>query len=256
MSALAIGAIVFLCVFGGALFGMFLGRMLPEHHLSTDAKDVIKVAMAMVATLAALVLGLMIASAESSLDDKETELKSTAARVLLLDRTLAEYGPETQEARDLLKKILSARINEIWREENTTGIADAEEAIGSDVDVEKLQAMLLKFFPQNDAQRWFQSTALQISNDIAAARWSSLEQIESRVEWPFLIVVVFWLATIFVSFGLFAPPNSSVTIALFIAALSVAGSIYLMLEMDEPYSGPIKISSTPLRIALERLGQP
>ena len=87
MSALAIGAIVFLCVFGSALLGMFLGRMLPEHHLSTDAKDVIKVAMAMVATLAALVLGLMIASAESSLDDKEAELRSTAARVLLLEPT-------------------------------------------------------------------------------------------------------------------------------------------------------------------------
>ena len=202
MSALAIGAIVFLCVFGGALFGMFLGRMLPEHHLSTDAKDVIKVAMAMVATLAALVLGLMIASAASSLDDKEAELRSTAARVLLLDRTLAEYGPEAQEARALLKKIVSAKINEIWLEENTE-IADPEQAIGSDVGVETLQAKLLKFSPQNDAQRWLQSTALQISSDIAVAHWSSLEQIESRVEWPFLIVVVFWLAVIFASFGLF-----------------------------------------------------
>jgi len=175
--------------------------------------------------------------------------------VLLLDRTLAEYGPETQEVRDLLKKILSARISEIWLEESTE-IADAEEAIGSDVGVETIQAKLLKLSPQNDAQRWLQSTALQISSDIAAAHWSSLEQIESRVEWPFLIVVVFWLAAIFASFGLFAPHNSSVTIALFVAALSVAGSIYLMLEMDQPYSGPIKISSTPLRIALERLGQP
>ena len=148
---------------------MFLGRMLPEHHLSTDAKDVIKVAMAMVATLAALVLGLMIASAASSLDDKEAELRSTAARVLLLDRTLAEYGPEAQEARALLKKIVSAKINEIWLEENTE-IADPEQAIGSDVGVETLQAKLLKFSPQNDAQRWLQSTALQISSDIAVAQ--------------------------------------------------------------------------------------
>ena len=93
MSALAIGVIVFLCVFGGALFGMLLGRILPEAHLSAEARDVIKVAMAMIATLAALVLGLMTASASSSLDDKETEMRSTAARVVLLDRTLTKYGP-------------------------------------------------------------------------------------------------------------------------------------------------------------------
>jgi hypothetical protein len=255
MSALAVGAIVFACVFSGALFGMFLGRILPEHHLSTAAKDVIKVAMAMVATLAALVLGLMIASAKSSLDDRTTELRSTAARVLLLDRTLAEYGPATQEARDLLKKIVAARIKEVWLEEHAA-IADAEETIESDVGVETIQAKLLKLTPQNDAQRWLQSTALQISSDIAAARWSSLEQIESSIQWPFLVVVVFWLAAIFASFGLFAPHTGSVTVALFVAALSVAGSIYLILEMDQPYSGPIKISSAPLRTALEQLGRP
>ena len=255
MSALAVSVIVFLCVFGGALVGMLLSRVLPEHHFSEDTKDVIKVAMAMVATLTALVLGLMIAAAKSSLDDKETELRSTAARVLLLDRTLAEYGPEAQEVRDLLKKMLTVRINEIWLEENTD-IAAVEQAVGSDIGIETIQVKLLKLTPENDAQRWLQSTALQISSDLAAAHWTSLEQMQSTVEWPFLIVVVFWLAAIFASFGVFAPPNSSVTVALFVAALSVAGSIYLMLEMDQPYSGPIKISSAPLRMALQQLGQP
>jgi len=255
MGALAIGVIVFLCVFGGALFGMLLGRILPEAHLSAEARDVIKVAMAMIATLAALVLGLMTASASSSLDDKETEMRSTAARVVLLDRTLAKYGPETQEARELLKKILAARVREVWLEENTE-IAEAEEAIGSDIGVETIQAKLLDLSPQTDAQRWLQSTALQISSDIAAAHWSSFEQIEGRVKWPFLAVVVFWLAVIFASFGLFAPRNASVTAALFVAAVSVAGSIYLILETDQPYSGPIKISSAPLRSALQQLGRP
>lgn len=255
MSALAVSVIVFLCVFGGTLVGMLLSRVLPEHHFSEDTKDVIKVAMAMVATLTALVLGLMIAAAKSSLDDKKTELRSTAARVLLLDRTLAEYGPEAKEARDLLKKMLTARINEIWLEENTE-IAAVEQAVGRDIGVETIQVMLLKLMPENDAQRWLQSTALQISSDLAAAHWTSFEQLQSTVDWPFLIVVVFWLAVIFASFGVFAPFNSSVTVALFLAALSVAGSIYLMLEMDQPYSGPIKISSAPLRMALQQLGRP
>ena len=253
MSALAIGTIVFACVFGGALFGMFLGKILPEHHLSDDTRDVIKVTMAMIATLAALVLGLLTASAKSSLNDKELKLRSTAARIILLDRTLAEYGPEAHEARDLLKRILAARISEVWREENTE---IAEETVGGGIGVETIQERLLELSPQNDAQRWLQSTALQISSDIETAHWSALEEIGSEVQWPFLVVVVFWLAIIFASFGLFAPRNSSVTAALFVAALSVAGSVYLILEMDQPYSGLIKISSAPLRTALEKLGQP
>jgi hypothetical protein len=252
MDPLSIGLIVFACVFGGALFGMFLGSVLPKEHLSPDARDVIKVSMAMVATLAALVLGLLTASAKSGLDDKEGELRSIAAQVILLNRTMAEYGPETAEARDLLKQILVVRINQIWPEENAAPVTP--EAIGRGTGIEGVQEKLLALSPKNDAQRWLQSTALQTTRDIAAARWAGLEQIGSSIQWPFLVVVVFWLAIIFASFGLFAPRNASVTAALFVAALSVAGSIYLILEMDQPYRGLIKLSSTPLRIALEELG--
>jgi hypothetical protein len=253
MSALVIGAIVFACVFGGALFGMFLGTVLPKDHLSPDARDVIKVSMAMIATLAALVLGLLTASAKSSLDEKESELRSAAARVVLLDRTMAEYGAETGEARDLLKQTVAARISQIWPEENTNVTPGA---IGRGSGIEAIQRKLLDLSPQTDAERWLQSTALQISGAIAAARWSILQQIGSDIQWPFMAILVFWLAIIFASFGLFAPRNASVTAALFVAALSVAGSIYLILEMDQPYSGLIKISSAPLRAALEQLGRP
>jgi exosortase/archaeosortase len=92
---LAIGGIVFACVFGGAVLGMFLGRILPKHHLSAESKDAIKVAMATIATLAALVVGLLIASAKSSFDGTDDKLRGAAAHVILLDRTLAEFGPET-----------------------------------------------------------------------------------------------------------------------------------------------------------------
>ena len=160
MSAWIIGAIVFACVFGGALFGMFLGTVLPEDHLSPDARDVIKVTMAMIATLAALVLGLLTASAKSSLDDKESELRSAAAQVVLLDRTMAEYGAETGEARDLLKQTLAARIGQIWPEENANMTPDA---LGRGSGIEAIQRKLLDLSPQTDAQRWLQSTALQIS---------------------------------------------------------------------------------------------
>jgi hypothetical protein len=252
MNSFAIALIVFALVFGGALLGVYLGKVLPEHHLSPDARDVIKVSMAMVATLAALVLGLLTASAKSSLDDKDAELRSMAEQVILLDRTMAEYGPETAEARTQLKQILVARISLVWPEESEGAVAP--EAIGRGAGIERVQEKLLALSPKNDSQRWLQSTALRLTRDVAAARWSFLEQIGSSIQWPFLVVVEFWLATLFASFGLFAPRNASVAVALLIAALSVSGSIYLILEMDQPYSGLLKLSSAPLRTALAELG--
>ena len=125
MSALAVGGMVFVCVLGGALLGMFLGGVLPKHHLSGDSKDSIKVAMAMIATLAALVVGLLIASAKSSFDGKDSEMKGAAAHILLLDRTLAEYGPETREIRDLLRQTVAQRISQIWPQESAGTVARA-----------------------------------------------------------------------------------------------------------------------------------
>jgi hypothetical protein len=253
MNTLAIGAIVFVCVFGGALLGMFLNAVLPKHHLASDSRDVIKVATAMIATLAALVVGLLIASAKSSFDSKDGELRSMAARAVLLDRTMAEYGPETAEARHLFRQMVAMKINQIWPNEST-GNVDPD-AISRGPGMEIIQRKLLELAPQNDAQHWLQSTALQISGNIAEARWLVAEQTGSSIQWPFLAILVFWLTVIFASFGLFAPRNGSVITALFVCALSVAGSIYLIVEMDQPYGGLIKISSAPLRTALDQLGQ-
>ena len=253
MGPLTIGAIVFACILGGALFGIILRRVLPSHQLSDDAKDAIKVSMAMVATMAALVLGLMTSSAKSSLDDKESKLRDTTAQIVLLDRTMALYGAETREARDLLKRLVVARVNQLWPEEETGDVAP--EAVGADTGIGVLQQKILALSPQNDAQRWFQSTALQISGSIAAAQWSTFQQVGSRIHWTFLVIVVFWLMIVFMSFGLFAPQNAVAVSALAVAALAVAGAIYLILAMDQPYGGLIKISSAPARAAVDQLGR-
>jgi hypothetical protein len=253
MSALVIGGIVFACVFGSALLGMFLGRILPKHHLSAESKDVIKVAMATIATLAALVVGLLIASAKSSFDGQNNELRGAAAHALLLDRTLAEYGPETQEARKQLRTTIALRFHQVWPHESAKKVEP--DALSSGAGFEDIQRKLLGLSPQNDAQRWLKATALQLTGDIAEARWLVVEQIGSSIQWPFMAILVFWLALILGSFGLFAPANGSVIAALFACSLSVAGAIYLIVEMDQPYGGVIQISSTPIRNVLDKLGQ-
>jgi len=253
MNDILIGLLVFALMFGGALFGMLLGKMLPTQHLSAETRDVIRVVMAMLATLSAVVLGLLTGSSISSLAEKEGELRNAGVQFIMLDRTLAAYGPETENTRALVKQILAERIDQIWPEE---GGDVSLVALGSGPGINQIQQNLFALSPQTEQQRWLLANALESTRKIAESRWTTIEQIGSRFPWPFFIVVVSWLAVIFASFGLFAPRNASVTAALFVAALGLTGALFMILEMDQPYQGLVKIPSTSLRIALEQLGRP
>jgi hypothetical protein len=249
-----VALIVFACVFGGALLGMFLRLLTPEHHLSQGSQDVIKLGMGLIATMAALVLGLVIATAKSSYDTQDAAVKHSAAKVLLLDRVLANYGPETKETRDLLRRTVASRLAAIWPEDR----ARPARSEGPEAGFEPprgIEAGILQLVPQNDAQRWLRSHALQIGSDLMETRWLMLGGLSRSVPLPFLVVVVFWLTIIFGSFGLLAPRNGTVVAVLFLCALSVAGSIFLILEMDQPFTGLMKISSAPVRYTLSQLGQ-
>src|SRR5262245_46427815 len=118
-STIATASIVFACVFGSALLGMLLRPVLPMEHLSADSKDVMKMAMGLVATMAALVLGLLTASAKSSFDTLDGEIKQAASQVIVLDHTLAEYGPETKDTRDLIRRAIILRLNLTWPEDKS-----------------------------------------------------------------------------------------------------------------------------------------
>lgn len=254
MNAIFIGGTAFAIVFGGALVGMYMRAVLPGHHLSSDSKDIIRIAMAMIATLAAVVAALLIASAKSSFDSKSSALTRAAASYVLLDRTLAEYGAETKAVRVQLHDIAVTRLRQIWPEEKAGTLNP--EAVAHGLGIEVIQRQILDLTARNDAQQWLKSRALQLSSDIAETRWAGVEQLGSSIQWPLLTVMVFWFAAIFASFGLFAPVNGSVIAALFACALSVAGSVYLIVEMDQPYGGLIRLSSAPLVTAIGELGQP
>jgi len=243
--------IVFGCVFGGTLLGMCLRAVTPVHHLSEDSKDVINLGIGLIATLTALVLGLVIATAKSSYDSQELSVKHIAAKFLLLDRELAQYGPETREARDLIRRSLAHKLNEIWPEESKPETDTAK----TPPITEGIQERISQLAPRSETQRGLQSRALQVTSDILETRWFVLGALGRSVPLPFLVVVVFWLTIIFGSFGLLAPRNATVVVVLFVCALSVAGAICLILEMDQPFTGLMKISSAPLRYTLAHLGQ-
>lgn len=251
MNSMSIGLIVLGCVFGGALIGMYLRLILPEHHLSSDSKDVIKLAMALTATMSALVLALLIASAKSSYDAQRSELTQLSANVILLDRVLAHYGPETKAARDLLRRYVTRALDQIWPE-NSSRPVDMEPPAALS---EKFYDQVQELSPQNEVQRSLQAQALKMSFDLGQTRWLLVEQGSRSIPMAFLVLLVFWVTIIFVSFGLFAPPNATVVATLFVCAISVSGAIFLILELDRPFGGLIQISGAPLRNAIAHLGK-
>ena len=252
MSPMAISWVVFACVFGGALLGMLLRNVLPEHHMNAESKDVVKLGMALIATMSALVLGLLIASAKSSYDAQSGEVTQMSANIIQLDRTLARYGSETKEARDVLRRT-ALSLDRDWSEGRSRSekLDSTQMRAGAASFYEKIQELA----PRNDLQRSLQAQALQVAFDIGRTRSLLLEQAGSSIPTPFLVVMVFWLAVIFTSFGMFAPYNATVIATLFVCALSVSGAIFLILELDSPFAGLMQISNTPLRNAVAHLGQ-
>jgi hypothetical protein len=251
MGSIATSSVVFACVFGGAVFGMLLRPVLSEHHLSTESKDAVKLGMGLVATMAALVLGLLVASAKGAYDAQSTELTQMSANIIVLDRVLAHYGPETNEARDLLRSSAARVLDQMWSRDRTSRSQLEPGSAGAEPLFDKIQGLT----PKDDAQRSLQAQALSITLSLAQTRWLMYEQGVTSISMPLLIVMVFWLTALFGSFGLFAPRNTIVVASLFISALSVSGAILLILEMYTPYSGLIRISSAPLRAALGHLGK-
>ena len=251
MSSIAISSIAFAFVCGGALLGMSLRAALPEHHLNSDSKDTVKVGMGLVATMAALVLGLLIASAKSSYDTQNSELTDMSSKLVFLDRVLAHYGPESKEARDQVRNSVVRTLDQMWSKDRP-GLSHLESSsTGSEVLYDKIQALT----PKDDAQRLLQSQALSMVIGLGQTRWLMYEQRVNSVSVPLLIALVFWLTALFISFGVFAPRNPTVVATLLLSALSVSGAILLMLEMYAPYEGLIRISDTPLRAALAQLGR-
>jgi hypothetical protein len=255
MNGSVVGTIVLACTFGGALIGVWLRKALPSHHLDNDSRDTIKVGIGLIATMTALLLGLVTASAKSSFDTMDTAVKQTAIQILTLDRLLARYGPETNEIRQGLKQGVGARIDMIWPHDSAKPVSVNPMPSGSAPMAERLTDAIRSLKAKDDAQRALQSRAVDTAESLLQARWMALVGAENSIPLPFLVILVFWLTIVFVSFGLFAPRNATVIAALFVCSVSVAAALFLVLEMESPLTGFIQVSPDALRYALSSLGK-
>jgi len=251
VSPLLMSVIVFACVLGGTFLGMFLRNRLPEHHLGGPTKDVVRLGSGLIGTIAALVLGLLIASANSTYETQSTQVQQLTADIVLLDQTLAQYGPETASARNLLRRGVASMADRIWRQ-NGSDPRKAEPFEASAAAL-SLYDEILKLSPQNETQRSLQSRVIDTVQDLGKTRLLLFAEAGMTIPMPFLVVLISWLAILFASFSLFADNNATTVVALSIFALSASASIFLILELSQPFTGLMMISSEPLRNALAPL---
>jgi hypothetical protein len=251
MNSVSFSLLVFVCTFGGGLLGVLVNRLLPARHVSPESKDVVRLGMGLVATTVALVLGLLVASAKNFYDTQTAEVTQLAANIALLDRLLAHYGPEAAETRAALRASLIRQRELMWHEDSADETGAPFGAQAHEVVLDKLQELA----PKDDKQRSLQSQALSLSIQIGQTRLLMSEQKRVPIPRLLLVMLIFWLFALFVSFGIFASPNFLVLVSLFVAAAAVCGALFLIVDMYHPYSGLIQVSDAPLRAVITQLSQ-
>jgi hypothetical protein len=247
---LIISAIAFVLVLGGALLGMYSRKITSADHLRDDVKDVVRLSTGLIGTIAALVLGLLIASAKNSYDARVTQFKQITANVILLDLLLEQYGPDTQNLRTMLRIGVPIIVERITNEGRSGKPAPFE----TTSEAQRFIARIQDLKPNTEAQHALQTRVVNAAIQLAQSRLALFTQAHDSIPAPFLTILIFWLTIIFASFGLFVRPVPIVVATFVVGALSVSGALFLILEMDQPFEGLFQISTETLSNALAPLG--
>jgi hypothetical protein len=251
MNTSLITAIVSACLLAAVWIGMWLRRYLPEHHVSPHSRDIVKLAMGLVATMSALLLGLLVNSAKTSYDTTRIQVMQKASKYALLDRLLVIYGPRAAEVRGKLPALIEGATRLMWPDDaDIPAQSKRVTEIGN-----AFYVAVLRLEARDDTERALKAQAVSLTLELG--QLTSLMQAESTksISKPMLFVVVLWLVLIFLSFSLIAPPNATVNFALIASALCAAGAIFLILELDQPFGGLMQISSEPMLNVLRQLGK-
>jgi hypothetical protein len=238
--------IVLCAILAGTAIGTWLRGHLPAEHLSEEAAGVVKLGVGLVATLSALVLGLLVASAKSSFDVKTNELNQITADAVLIDQLLAEYGPETRVIRERLRTGMQAMAENLWDEgDGAKSKAFRPSAAGLET------YRLINSLPaDSDLRKALSSQAAETAKHLTQMRLLLFAQSGTPIPVPFLVTLAFWLAIIFASFSLFGPSNATVLTFTFLFAVSAAGAIFLIYQLSNPFTGLLQISKENVLDAL------
>jgi uncharacterized membrane protein YqgA involved in biofilm formation len=250
---LIIGVIVFAVILAGAFVGWAIRQRLPAHHLTDETKGLVSVSMAVVATVSALVLGLLISNANTSFSALGGEVTTLSAQILRLDQMLRRYGPGTYQARETLRQYAEQKTTDLFPDD------PADVRLGNPSTYELLQRLedsLLALEPANPRDQWWLGQAMTLAAKIGDTRWLLAQQVGQGTPKAFVALLIFWLTLLFASFGLFAPPNLTSAVTLTLCALAVAGAVGIILELEQGFGGLVHISPQPMSPGRRGVGSP
>lgn len=266
MSEIGGAAILLVILLAGSALGVFVRPFLPEHHRTRETTELIQLVVTMLVTFAALVLGLLTSTVKASYDTVDNDLRSFAIQLIQLDRSLRQYGSEAEPARALLRSYTAAAIASTWTQEPKPPgdyypkvappeSANSIESIALGDMLTRLEVELRRLSPPDPKDRRLAIVSLDQFERLARMRWKLIEEAHSSISVPFYAVLAFWLVIVFASFGLSAPRNAFSYVTILLAALSIGSVIYVMLDLDTPFTGLFMVSSQPMRDALAQLSR-
>jgi uncharacterized protein DUF4239 len=241
----------FVSILIGATIGMVLKRTLPADLLEGGSKEAIRLGTGFLSTLAALVIGLMIASAKNSYDTQNTNIRQLGANVVLVDQMLFKYGPETKPARTLLRELISAAASRIWQENAERNRHGSTFVVSGTAD--QFYNLVEGLTPANDEQTSLKSRIVQATTEIGRTRILVFTQSDNAIPAPFFIVLTFWLVVIFASFSVFAEPSPIVIASIVVFAFSVSSALFLIVDLSQPFDGLMQVSNHHLQMVLSNI---
>lgn len=252
MDDTGVGLLVAACVFAGAIGGMQLHRLLPTHHMTTQTRDVVRLAIGMLSIVAALVLGLLTASAKRTFDDAEQNISSYATDIVLLNQTLSHFGAATAPIRKNLLQYTENAVRTTWPDSAPAQRLPLEDKAAGEL-LRGITYQILALTTQTDDQRWVRSQALDISARLLHTRGLLLMKQHGTISPVLLVVLTTWITVIFAGYGLYAPRNAAVVTAFLVCSLSIGAAIFLILDMDGPFDGVVMASGDAMKSALAHL---
>lgn len=253
LSSLNVALIVMACMLVGMLLGLVLRQKLPDHHVRDDSRDMVKTAAGMMATLVALIIGLLVSSAKSSFDAANSSVTQGGAKIITLDHLLANYGAGADAVRKDLREAVAGGMERIWPDGGKKA-ADIE-AMQAATGMDNIFGQIRELHAATPSQEYLKSQALSVSGDLMQSRWMFIEQSANDLPVVFLIVLTFWLSVLFLCFGMLSPRNLTAISAMLVCIISMAGAIFLILELNHPLEGNIKVSRAPMQKALTIIGK-
>jgi hypothetical protein len=251
MTSVFVSAAVAVLTFLAGIVGLYLHQLLPDQHSVDKSREMIGSVIGLVTLLLALVLGTIVGSAYFFSSTQQSELQTLAAHSLLLDKALAQYGPETKPARDGIRDALTRSHELFWG----GGDADPQKltVAGAMGGLQPLDDYIASLDPKTPVQKQAAATANVHFGQIEQTRLMMSLQLANPFSRPLLIIVVAWSLFLFCGFGLLSHINATTLAALAFGAFAVASAIFLILELSQPYTGLFRTSPAALEQTIEAI---